>query len=239
MISAAETLEGHSDALFLRGKGPGEVLLPMALWRLTGTVNELIARLPFAIAGLLMVLTVYLLGRRLWSERVGLIAAGLLALNGFMVGFSRIVQYQVLVVWMSALALLCVWEWRARAALAGRRWPGFAWAPACWPTTTPSWWFQRWRIFKYQISNRKSQIANLKSPPARAAQPGRATSNLPGPRGAPARPGLRLRARVPAPQVQAAGANPTSNLQLSNLRSLIPVCGAARRLRALLYPLPP
>ena len=24
MISAAETLEGHSDALFLRGKGPGE-----------------------------------------------------------------------------------------------------------------------------------------------------------------------------------------------------------------------
>src|SRR5512143_1269000 len=27
MISAAETLEGHSDALFLRGKGPGEVLL--------------------------------------------------------------------------------------------------------------------------------------------------------------------------------------------------------------------
>jgi len=121
MISAAEALEGHQDALFLRGKGPGEVLLPMVLWRLTGTVNESIARIPFAIAGLLMVPTIYLLGRRLFhtgergpgNERAGLVSAGLLALNGFMVGFSRIVQYQTLVVWMSGLALLCAWEWRA------------------------------------------------------------------------------------------------------------------------------
>jgi hypothetical protein len=121
MISAAEALEGHQDALFLRGKGPGEVLLPMLLWRLTGTLNEAIARLPFAIAGLLMILTIYVLARRLLSDednprarQAALLAAGLLALNGFMVGFSRIVQYQVLVVWMSGLALLCAWEWRAR-----------------------------------------------------------------------------------------------------------------------------
>ena len=33
MISAAEALEGHEDALFLRSKGPAEVLLPMLLWR--------------------------------------------------------------------------------------------------------------------------------------------------------------------------------------------------------------
>ena len=121
LIAAAEALEGHQDALFLRGKGPGEVLLPMALWRLTGTINEAVARLPFAIAGLLMVLTIYFLGRNLFSsvgkeerlgQKAGLIAAGLLALNGFMVGFSRIVQYQVLVVWMSGLALLCAWLWR-------------------------------------------------------------------------------------------------------------------------------
>jgi 4-amino-4-deoxy-L-arabinose transferase-like glycosyltransferase len=57
-------------------------------------------------------LTTYLLGRELLGEHAALIAAGLLALNGFMLAFSRIVQYQSIVVWMSALALLCVWEWR-------------------------------------------------------------------------------------------------------------------------------
>ncbi len=161
MISAAEALEGHQDALFLRGKGPGEVLLPMALWRLTGTVNEPIARLPFAIAGLLMVLTTYLVGRRLWGERAGLAAAGLLALSGFMVGFSRIVQYQVLVVWMSALALLCAWEWRTEgrarwSALAGAflgagllaHYDALLVAPA---------------LLYVQIPNPKSQIPNPKS----------------------------------------------------------------------------
>jgi hypothetical protein len=130
MITAAEALEGHQDALFLRGKGPGEVLLPMALWRLTGTINEAVARLPFTIAGLLMVLTTYLLGRRLLSkgddhvgESAALIAAGLLALSGFMVAFSRIVQYQVLVVWMSGLAMLCAWEWRVgEDTFTRRRW---------------------------------------------------------------------------------------------------------------------
>ncbi len=143
MITAAEALEGHQDALYLRGKGPGEVLLPMALWRLTGTINEAVARLPFAIAGLLMVLTVYLLGRRLFhsrtglskglgkerrhlGEQAGLIAAGILALNGFLVGFSRIVQYQSLVVWMSGLAFLCAWEWRASEDRQAPRWAGLA-----------------------------------------------------------------------------------------------------------------
>jgi 4-amino-4-deoxy-L-arabinose transferase-like glycosyltransferase len=138
MISAAESLEGHQDALFLRGKGPGEVLLPMILWRLTGTINESMARLPFAIAGLLMVLTTYLLGRKLFSIRgsplgkhAGLIAAGLLALNGFTVAFSRIVQYQTLVMWMSGLAVLCAWEWRASRkeyslTLPHTRWAGLA-----------------------------------------------------------------------------------------------------------------
>jgi 4-amino-4-deoxy-L-arabinose transferase-like glycosyltransferase len=129
MISAAEAIEGHPDALFLRGKGPGEVLLPMMVWRLTGTIDEGIARLPFAIAGLLLVVSIYLLGRRRLfrqNERIGLlaalIAAGLLALNGFMVAFSRIVQYQTLVVWMSALALLCAWEWRTRPAREASTW---------------------------------------------------------------------------------------------------------------------
>ncbi|MEW5957435.1 MAG: glycosyltransferase family 39 protein, partial [Chloroflexota bacterium] len=112
MISAAEALEGHEDALFLRAKGPGEVLLPMALWRLTGTINEPLARLPFTLAALLAVLAVYRLGIELGGRRTGWLAAGFFAINGFMVAFGRIVQYQALVVWLSALAVLMLLHWR-------------------------------------------------------------------------------------------------------------------------------
>ncbi|MBI1879421.1 MAG: glycosyltransferase family 39 protein [Chloroflexi bacterium] len=112
MIAAAESLEGHEDALFLRAKGPGEVLLPMALWRLTGIINEPIARLPFTAASLLAIITIYLIGQKIGGERVGWLAAGFFAFNGFMVAFGRIVQYQALVLWFSALAFLLILEWR-------------------------------------------------------------------------------------------------------------------------------
>ncbi|MFQ5614197.1 MAG: ArnT family glycosyltransferase [Anaerolineae bacterium] len=112
MISAAEALTGHEDALFLRGKGPGEVLLPLAVWRLDGVITEGIARAPFALAGLLAILTLYRLAERLFNRRVALAASAVFAFNGFIVGFGRIVQYQALVIWFSALALLCAWQWR-------------------------------------------------------------------------------------------------------------------------------
>jgi 4-amino-4-deoxy-L-arabinose transferase-like glycosyltransferase len=129
MISAAEVIEGHADALYLRGKGPGEVLLPVMLWRLTGTINEGIARLPFAVAGSLVPAMGFLLATSLFSRNpsgpaAGLAAAILLAVNGFMVAFSRIVQYQALVVLMSGLALLCAGHWyRDRG--------GMRWLPWC------------------------------------------------------------------------------------------------------------
>ena len=118
MVDAAEALEGREDALFTdRKKGPGEILIPMVEWRLTGTINELMARIPFALAGLLAILTVYLITSRMFGESAGLVAAGLMALNGFMVGFARIVQYQPVVIWMSLLALLSTWEWRQSTQL--------------------------------------------------------------------------------------------------------------------------
>lgn len=112
MIAAAEALEGHENALFLRAKGPGEVLLPLALWRLTGVVNELIARLPFALAALFAVMTIYLIGQTIGGQRLGWLAAGFFALNGFMVAFGRIVQYQILVVWLSAMAFFLAIQWQ-------------------------------------------------------------------------------------------------------------------------------
>ena len=117
MISTAEALEGHQNALFLRSKGPGEILLPMALWRLTGIINEAVARLPFTIGSLFAIVTIYLLGEKVGGCRVSWLAAGFFALNGFMVAFGRIVQYQALVVWMSGLAFLLTLYWRETGQL--------------------------------------------------------------------------------------------------------------------------
>ncbi len=108
MISAAEALEGHEDALFLRSKGPGEVLLPMAMWRLNGIINEFSARLPFIIASLAAIVTIYLIGQALNCPHLGWLAALIFSLNGFTVAFGRIVQYQALVLWMSSLAFLLI-----------------------------------------------------------------------------------------------------------------------------------
>ncbi len=113
MLSAAEAIDGRQAALFTHGKAPAEVLIPMGVWPLTGTISEPLARFPFALAGTVGVLAVYLLGRRMFNERVGLMAGALLAINGFFVGFGRIVQYQSLVFGMTALALYCYYRWYA------------------------------------------------------------------------------------------------------------------------------
>jgi 4-amino-4-deoxy-L-arabinose transferase-like glycosyltransferase len=84
----------------------------MLVWRLTGLVTEQTVRLPFAIAGMLVILLTYLLGRDWFGEAVGLLAALLLALNGLLIAFSRIVQYQQLVLLMNLLAILAIWRWR-------------------------------------------------------------------------------------------------------------------------------
>jgi hypothetical protein len=53
LLPAAMAIEGEPAALFEnRKKGPGEILVPLLVWRLTGLVTEQTARLPFAIAGL-------------------------------------------------------------------------------------------------------------------------------------------------------------------------------------------
>ncbi|MCP4166870.1 MAG: phospholipid carrier-dependent glycosyltransferase [Chloroflexi bacterium] len=112
MVPAARALEGFEQALiFQRKKGPAEILLPMLLWRLSGTTTEAFARLPFAFAGIMTITTGYLAGMRLSSVHVGLVAGFLLVFNGFLLAFSRIVQYQAIVIWMSALAMYCAWQW--------------------------------------------------------------------------------------------------------------------------------
>lgn len=119
LVRAAQALEGDEGAVFQHRKGPAELVVAMAAWRLTETTSEWMARLPFAWAGMLGVAAVFLLGRRLGRPHAGGIAACLLAIEGFFVGFGRIVQYQSLVFALGTLGLLCLlvyWE-RGRGVL--------------------------------------------------------------------------------------------------------------------------
>lgn len=111
MMRAARAISGDDAQLFYHQKGPIEVLIPTATWALSGVINEWQARFPFATAGLVGVAAVYLIGRRWLGEREGLVAALLVAINGYFVGFGRIVQYQSVVLAMTSLGLLALWRW--------------------------------------------------------------------------------------------------------------------------------
>ncbi|MFZ0545440.1 MAG: glycosyltransferase family 39 protein, partial [Candidatus Promineifilaceae bacterium] len=112
MVRAAAILTGDTGEFFLHQKGPVEILLPLTTWGLTGIINEFWARLPFTWAGLLGVGMVYALGQRWFGRKVGLLAALLLAVCGFGIAFSRIIQYQTLVMLWGGLSLLAADRYR-------------------------------------------------------------------------------------------------------------------------------
>jgi len=112
MQRAADALLGDDDELFIHQKGPVEILVPMSIWALSGTTTEWQARLPFVLAGLLAVLSVTALGSSWFGHRAGIAAGLLVAINGFLVAFSRILQYQNLVIAMGCLSLLWLIEYR-------------------------------------------------------------------------------------------------------------------------------
>lgn len=105
-LRAAAVIQGYEDVLFLHKKGPTEILLPTALYSLTGRLTETMARAPFALANVLGLLAAFVLGWRLAGPVAGGAAALLLALDGYFVGFARIVQYQSVIFLTSALVFL-------------------------------------------------------------------------------------------------------------------------------------
>jgi 4-amino-4-deoxy-L-arabinose transferase-like glycosyltransferase len=105
---------GQPDILFVHMKGPVEALLPAGPLVITGVVTEWVARLPFAIAGLAVILGVWALAGRLIGGRAGgvtgLVAACALAIDGFLIAFSRIVQYQSVIMLLSVAAVWLCWR---------------------------------------------------------------------------------------------------------------------------------
>jgi 4-amino-4-deoxy-L-arabinose transferase-like glycosyltransferase len=112
LVRAAAALTGDDAELFLHQKGPMEILLPLMTWGVTGAFNEFWARLPFLWAGLLGVAALTLLARRWFNGRVAFIAGLLFAIMGFGIAFSRIIQYQTLVMLWGLLALLTATRYR-------------------------------------------------------------------------------------------------------------------------------
>jgi hypothetical protein len=134
ILMATGVLHGHDDVLLLHRKGPLEVLLVAGPLVLTHHINELVARLPFAVAGIGVLLGVYLLAQRIaahsppthavprFTLHVSLttLAVAIVALDGFLIAFSRIVQYQSVVLVLSMGALWCCWRFYEGGAAYGR-----------------------------------------------------------------------------------------------------------------------
>jgi hypothetical protein len=125
MHAAMDVLRGQDGALLLHRKGPIEVLLPAGPMILSGQINETVARLPFALAGVGTLLGALLLAQRLLSatglssraSNYGAVAAAtILALDGFLIAFARIVQYQSVLVLLLIAAVWCCWAFYSGAA---------------------------------------------------------------------------------------------------------------------------
>jgi 4-amino-4-deoxy-L-arabinose transferase-like glycosyltransferase len=106
LLRAVSVIGGRLDTLFEHTKGPVEVLLPAVFGLLVGRFEPFTLRLPFALAHVVGSGGFYLLGRRLFSRNVGLLAALILVVNGLYLAFGRIVQYQAVVFLMTGLSIL-------------------------------------------------------------------------------------------------------------------------------------
>ncbi len=106
VMRAAEVIQGYHDALLSHKKGPAEILIPASSYSLMNRTNEAAARVPFAIANMAGLLAIFLLGWRLYHPIAGWATAMLLALDGYFIGFARIVQYQSVVFFTVILVVL-------------------------------------------------------------------------------------------------------------------------------------
>lgn len=100
--------EGQSLLNFLMNqrKGPIQFLITYLMRFIDPTyMNQFLMRLPFAIAGVLSVYFFYKLVQMYFDKKVALYAALFVSMNGILVAFSRIVQYQSFTILFFILAL--------------------------------------------------------------------------------------------------------------------------------------
>jgi len=116
-ISLAPTLDEARWRMFLEGNPPLLFAMLGAWARFFQGDSMIMQRLVAVWASLLALPLVYVLGRRLGSAALGLVAMALLAVNPFLLAFSPLVRQYALVVCLSALSLVAL-----TGALRGNRW---------------------------------------------------------------------------------------------------------------------
>lgn len=114
LARARDAIRGEDDAFARHTKGPGELALATVVYRTLGTANESTARLLFGITSVVAVLGVALLARGLFGDEAGFWAGVLFAMNGFVIGLTRIVQYQAIVLLLMVTAVYAAWMFARR-----------------------------------------------------------------------------------------------------------------------------
>lgn len=104
--------EASSIKFFLdQRKGPMQFAVTAALKTFSPDYrNRFLLRLPFALAGFGSVVVFYFLAKTLFGEKIALYSTMFFATNGFFIAFSRIVQYQSLVIFFGLLAVYLIYR---------------------------------------------------------------------------------------------------------------------------------
>src|SRR5699024_3080249 len=110
VLRTAEAIQGLEDTLYIHKKGPGEILLPASIYSLMDRFNEVSARLPSTLPNMTGLFAIFLLGWRMFGAVAGWSAAMILALDGYLLGFARIVQYQSMVFCLVVLTVLVLYR---------------------------------------------------------------------------------------------------------------------------------
>jgi len=120
---ALAILSGDSNVLLSHQKGPTQSLVAASFVRILDSYLEGPMRLPYALAGLWAAGALYLLTRHWFGNRTALIALALYALSGLTLGFSRIVQYQGMLLLAQIASLICFVNFsRAKNSGQAMRW---------------------------------------------------------------------------------------------------------------------
>ena len=87
-------------------KGPNQFIVTGLLKGISNNFqNYFITRFPFALAGFLSIIVFYFVVKKLDSKEVAVYASIFFATNGFLIAFSRIVQYQAFVILFGLLGI--------------------------------------------------------------------------------------------------------------------------------------
>jgi|GEM_PF-6542629 len=108
LLLAEQIITGQPEKIFTHRKGPGEILTAASTLLTVGPDSEALLRFPFAVAGVALLCAIAGIVSAISSPWLGLLAFFLAAQDGVLLGFSRIIQYQMPMLLFSATGWLLI-----------------------------------------------------------------------------------------------------------------------------------